>query len=362
METGILITPQKDLSASLAVYQRFMADFNPDCVWIPDRFLFQDSSRLREHLGYSGKEEPREFLDPFVTIAAMAQHNPSGRFGIAVTDFIRRGAPDLARAASTLTQLLGSPLNLGFGSGEAINLTPLGYEHGDKPVSVFEERLRQFKGIRDTGLYSAPGRKPVALGYDAFRANIWMGGQRERMLGIAARYADGWLPAWHMSAAEYREKLDIVARVAAEHGRPAPKAGLLSLVVVGESKQSLYETFSSNPLSKAIALEFSAEVWRRWGLEHPFGSGAKGMPDVIIDDIDPELIVKSLDAIPPDFCASLGFFGSVREILDDLRPYRDAGLEHLGFMFIVNVNMADAFFDAGHYNDYRALFEAIKRW
>jgi phthiodiolone/phenolphthiodiolone dimycocerosates ketoreductase len=47
--------------------------------------------------------------------------------GLAVTDGIRRGAPDVARSALTLQQMCKGGFNLGIGSGEAENLVPFNY-------------------------------------------------------------------------------------------------------------------------------------------------------------------------------------------------------------------------------------------
>jgi phthiodiolone/phenolphthiodiolone dimycocerosates ketoreductase len=58
------------------------------------------------------------FLDPFCVCAALGPTTDLP-LGLAVTDGIRRGAPDVARSALTLQQMCKGGFNLGIGSGEA---------------------------------------------------------------------------------------------------------------------------------------------------------------------------------------------------------------------------------------------------
>ncbi|HSB97112.1 MAG TPA: hypothetical protein VLC91_11725, partial [Spongiibacteraceae bacterium] len=186
MELGIHLAAASNLSAVIERYARCMLQIEPDCVWLSDRMLIDDYGPLAAYCigdACSGGDSSScglavEFLDPFLTVAALARRLPQQpRFGIAVTDFIRRAAPDLARAAYTLNQQLQMPLNMGFGAGEAINLTALDYRHGPRPVTHLENSLRQFKQINETGRYVNDAERAIELGYNSHPSNIWIGGQ-----------------------------------------------------------------------------------------------------------------------------------------------------------------------------------------
>jgi phthiodiolone/phenolphthiodiolone dimycocerosates ketoreductase len=252
------------------------------------------------------------------------------RFGIAATDFIRRAPPDLARAAYTLNQVLPSPLNIGFGAGEAGNLEPLGYLHGGQPVAHFERNLRCFRQINDEGKYC--GEPVVELGFHRHPSAVWVAGQRSRMLRIAAEFADGWLPAWKMSATEYRDSVISMARMADAVGRSCPTAGLFAVPIIGPSRRVLLDHFRSSPMGRSIALMAGGELWRKWGLEHPGGAGSKGVFDTVLRAIPANRLLKALQEVPAEMVADILFLGNVQELLDEFWQLKCAGLQHLSLL------------------------------
>jgi phthiodiolone/phenolphthiodiolone dimycocerosates ketoreductase len=362
MELGILITPEKSLDDTLQRYQRCMRDIDPDHIWLPDRLLIDDISALSEFAGNSYQQPPMEFLDPFLTIAAMAQSpmRPA-HFGLAVTDFIRRAPPDLARTAYTLHQIVGSALHMGFGAGEAVNLTPLGYRHGPKPVGHFATQLQRFSSINQSGFDAPHETDKVALGYHRRPNLIWIGGQRERMLKLTAQYADGWLPAWKMTPGEYAEKAGILRSAAADHGRPCPKLGMFGSVILGKSKTDVLDCFERNPLTKAIALQASAEIWEQWGLQHPAGSDSRGFFDVLLGGHDPAALYSAITSVPAGMLADILFLGNVQEVFAELQEYRTAGLQHLAMMFPLFADNNVMFGMADFYPDFVRLCKLLRQ-
>lgn len=361
MEIGILIAPQKNLSSTVSMVDRLAVDCSPDYIWVCDRLLsnFTDLSTLIAELPVSS---PAVFLDPFLTISAMIK--PGIRqleFGIAVTDFIRRAPPDMARACNTISQIIGRPLNIGFGSGEAINLKPLGYGSHPKPVSLLDRELQRFAEINCTGVCRSEGYE-VELGYHGSPSKIWIGGQRERMLGLTARYADGWLPAWKMPPDEYRHKKAKLEQQAAGYGRACPKAGMFAGVMMGKSRQAVLREIEQLPLLKFGALELPAELWKRWGISHPCGDDVKGTPDVVVHDIPTDKLRDLAALIPAGMLAETGFCGNVSEILDELWEYRKAGMEHLALMAPLRFD-GDGNIEADEsYSAFELLCEELKSW
>lgn len=339
LELGILITPEKDLDDTLRRYERCMRDIDPDYIWLPDRLLIDDVSALGEFAGTAYRQPAMEFLDPFLTIARMSQSlKRPAHFGLAVTDFVRRAAPDLARTAYTLNQILGRPVDMGFGAGEAINLTPLGYRHGPKPVGFLAAQLRRFDAINRTGVDPVEGAAPVALGYHRHPNRIWIGGQRERMLTLAAQYADGWLPAWKMTPQEYADKAATLRRHAVEFGRDCPVLGMFGSVILGKSKAAVLDHFERYPLTRAIALQAGAEVWHKWGLQHPAGSDSRGFFDVLLAGHDPAALYRAIEAVPVEMLDDILFLGNTEEVYAELLLYRRAGMRNLALMFPLFAN------------------------
>lgn len=345
MELGIHLVATGDLYRVSERYTDFLDQVLPDCIWLSDRLMVDDYRALAALCDGEPESwsERAAFLDPFVTAAALVQYMPHPtRFGIAATDFIRRAPPDLARAAYTLNQVLPSPLNIGFGAGEAINLTPLGYLHGDRPVAHFERSLRQFRQINDEGRYyrdkngdkdaDRGGDRVVELGLHRYPSSVWVAGQRSRMLRIAAEFADGWLPAWKMSAAEYRDSVLALGCMAAAAGRSCPIAGLFAMPVIGPSRRALLDHFQGSPMNRAVAFMAGNELWQKWGLEHPGGAGSKGLFDTVLDEIPASRLLKALLEVPAEMMDDILFLGNVQELLDEFWQFKCAGLRHLSLL------------------------------
>jgi len=360
MELGLMLLPYEGLPRTLARYRQCMEDIDPHTIWLPDRLLGDDLSALKAYLGDHSATPPLEILDPFLVIALMAQAGKRPReFALGVTDFVRRGAPDLARTATTLSQILEQPFNIGFGAGEAVNLKPLGYRHGEKPVSHMKEELQRFKSINDKGLYISPDGAQTQLGYCDFPSKIWLGGQRERLLRMTAQYADGWLPAWKMSPTEYGEKARQLKQWATEFHRPCPKLGMFCSIMLGPSRREILEQLADKPLAKLAALRLPGDAWSAHGLQHPAGENSKGLFDVVVGDIAPDIVYRALCEAPAEMLAEVSFIGSTDEVLEELSAYREHGLNHLAFMMPPVGSSADA---DRNYPEFKRLCAELQHW
>lgn len=335
----------------------------PECVWIPDHLI---GNNLHPKLAAEIANAPEEFSfdywhDPFVMAAGMAGRAGSpAEFGIGVTDFIRRGPVDIARGAATLSQLLQRPLLLGVGAGETENVVPADYVFPKKPVSHFERCVSILRSIFDTGHYQSEKGYDINLGYNELPAQIWVGGQRPRMLRITAQYGDGWFPAWRMSAAEYADKVSILTQKAAEFDRPRPQLGMLICMIIGRSREQILETLDKNPLSKLWALQASGEAWDKHGHTHPFGDLSKGMFDVMIRDLNPEALRVLATKLPPEIIDEVFFLGNGDELIEQIQGFADAGLERavLTRNFVdLPENEEEAAFEA---NEYEKIADAVR--
>lgn len=251
--------------------------------------------------------------------------------GVSVTDATRRRAPDLARTALTLHHVCRGGFNLGIGSGEAESLTTFGYDFST-PVGRLEECLVELRALLDDG--TMPGGLSGRMGLPLTRDDlgppkVWVAGHGPRMLRLTGQYGDGWLPAWPMSGAEYGARRADVARWAEQAGRPAPEAGLLAFVMVGESKEHIAELMEKDPLGKLFALFCPADRWRAHGFEHPFGENCQGFVDLIIHDLDPEQLRELAPRMPFELVEEVVFLGNATEITERLADYAANGLEHV---------------------------------
>jgi phthiodiolone/phenolphthiodiolone dimycocerosates ketoreductase len=364
MEIGILIAPAKNMADTFSRYDRCMLELSPDYIWLPDRLLVDDFSKLKIYLGDNTIDPPIEFLDPFITLSAMANHPRRPKnFGIAVTDFIRRSPPDLARACHTLSQLIGTPLNIGFGAGEAVNLNPLGYEHGEKPVAFLEKNLAIFNKINDSGLYqSSIDNDGIKLGYNVPPSTIWIGGQRDRMLKLTGTYADGWIPAWKMPPTEYQKKIEAISYWARENRRALPKFAMYGMSIIGESKQQLFDYFQTNPMAKAAILQAPGDAWERWGVHHPAGEMSKGFYDVLLGDLQPELLYRAIVSAPHQILDEVLFLGNQEELLEEFWTYKKNGVELLVLMLPFFSNNQVAYGLPDFYPAFKQICEQIKKW
>jgi phthiodiolone/phenolphthiodiolone dimycocerosates ketoreductase len=158
---------------------------------------------------------------------------------------------------------------------------------------------------------------------------IWVAANGPRSLRLTGTYADGWLPMGGISPAEYTRQRAVVSAAAAAAGRPDPVAAYFPLIILGHSRDSVAEIFERNPLSKMILLFAPASIWERYGLEHPSGPDCRGYPDTIPHALDPEATREALRQTPRAMLQEFVCTGSAEDIAEQLRPYREGGMQHV---------------------------------
>lgn len=277
------------------------------------------------------------YFDPVATIAAVGVQTTRIRLGIGVTDVIRRHPAMLAQAALTLDHITRGRVILGLGSGERLNITPYGLEF-DQPVSRLEEGLAIIRRLWESGgrpvdfegrfwrLESAVlGLRPYSDRYPP----IWIAAHGPRMLRLAGRYADGWLPT-KMSPAEYRERLACLRRAASDAGRD-PEAitpGMLAYVLVDEDREAVAHMMDA-VLVKALCLLLPAEVFLRFGGEPPFGQGASGFHDYIPARFGYEEALAAIRKVPREVVAYFTLHGTPEDIAEQVEELAEVGLRHI---------------------------------
>ncbi len=279
---------------------------------------------------------PDRCLDFATVLGNLAPLAGPVRLAVGVTDPHRRHPAVLAQTALTLAQLTERAPVLGLGAGALENLVPYGVPHDDR-VGRVEEALRvlrtffsgegphDFRGRHFTldravmGLPAPEGRTPL----------IWLGANQERMLTLAGRHADGWLPSDLMTPDEYARRLAVVRTAAEQAGRDPgavlPAAGLP--VVVAETDDAARDLLRAAPI-RFLALHAGARAWRRHGAQHPFGEDYKGLTELLPHLLTRAEVARALAAVPDEVIAAQVLAGSRETVLKRIGELIDAGLRH----------------------------------
>lgn len=302
--------------------------FGADSLWLTDHLRGIVHPALAAEGRAAGEERRSARLADPMSIAAALATRTTLPLGLAVTDGIRRAAADVARNAVTLSHLTAGGFNLGIGAGEAMNLLPFGYPF-DAPVG----RLSSF--LADLRMMLADGAADGGCGTSAGPADetpglrLWLAGHGPRMLRLTGAYADGWLPAWPMSADEYGGKREVVAASASAAGRPAPESGLFANVLVGNSRDDVFGALDADPLTKLRALAAPGWLWAAHGLDHPGGPLSRGYIDLLVHGLDVGELRSLAPRIPAALFADWWFVGSADDVIERLLSFRRAGCQHV---------------------------------
>jgi phthiodiolone/phenolphthiodiolone dimycocerosates ketoreductase len=298
-------------------------------AWLPDHLLGLFHTQLWREIEMSAAvADCDSWLDPFV-LAGILSAETSLPLGTSVTDGTRRAGADLARAALTLNHAAQQGFILGIGAGEAESLLPFGYPF-DKPVGTLERTLAQLRSILDNGRMPDGGLGRIgAPDQPAGRPpQVWLAAHGPRMLDLAGRFADGWIPCG-LSVPTYDASYRHVCDRAAELGRPAPIASMFPLTVFGDSRDQVMDRFERQPMSRLVALFGPADMWRRHGLEHPAGSRCRGFPDVIPHALGLDELRDVAKRIPEGLLDEFLFIGNAQEVGRQLSAYGEVGLAHV---------------------------------
>src|SRR5437588_1652871 len=342
IKVGAMLNPVPPLELSVGLGVQAEAT-GYDSVWFPDHLMgwfprtlwTPEASSIVNLL-----PSPHLYLDPTVLIALVGQATQRVALGTGVTDIIRRSPPDVARTFVTLSLATQGRAVLGLGAGERLNTEPYGLDYR-KQVSRLEEALHIIRLLWNQPL----GGEPVSFEgrfwtldravldldpYQGIAPPIWLGSHGPRMLGLAGRYAEGWLPSYPMDAAEYAERLSVVRSAAREAGRdPASiTAGYHAYVVPAEDHETSHRMLAA-PLAAAMSLVASAANWERSGRRHPLGDGFQGLRDYVPEWYSPEELRAALAAYHPDVMHDQVAHGTAAELAAFFEPFVDAGLEHL---------------------------------
>lgn len=298
--------------------------------WYPDSIWTPDVAAIAAH-----QSNPHTFFDPLPTMAVAGTETSHVRLGTAVTDAIRRPPPVLAQQFLTLHHLTEGRTVLGLGAGEVENIEPYGfsYDHQVSRLGEALEILRLLWGTEEAVDYRGEHwtLEGAALGlgpYEGTTPAIWLAAHGPRMLDLAGRFADGWLPIG-LDVAAYGSGLERIQSAADASMRDMTKfePGLFAYTVIGESHEQCHEWLKA-PLVRAYALMLPAHVFERHGVAHPLGDAFYGLTDYIPNRLDRATALAAIDRIPFEVVHEFIAHGTPDDIADLAGRYHEVGMRH----------------------------------
>lgn len=311
-----------------------------DAVWWADHFLhwFPLSIWTPDLVPQaSGQTSPHVWFDPFPVIAAAAGATTTARLGVGVTDLVRRHPAVLAQSALTLDHLTAGRFILGVGSGESLNLDPIGLGN-ERPLARLAEGLTVIRRLFDTpDPVDFDGEfftlRDMALGLRPFGdapPPIWLAAHRPHGLALAGRTADGWLPLATEPGA-YAEMLAQVkaAAIAAGRADDAVTPALYARVVLADSRQDACDLIDQSFLMRYIALTRPSEAFAIHGAEHPLGPGAFGLTSFLPTRYGRDEALALAKQVPPAVVRDSVIYGNPDDVADAVWRFVAVGARHV---------------------------------
>jgi alkanesulfonate monooxygenase SsuD/methylene tetrahydromethanopterin reductase-like flavin-dependent oxidoreductase (luciferase family) len=197
-----------------------------------------DSIWISDHLFMTRGDERVAGLEPLTTLAYLAARTSKLTLGTHVLCNNFRNVGQLAREIATLVEATETRLTVGLGCGaqrsehEAFGLP---FQHR---VGRLEESLTVLPRLLRGEVVSFDGRfvrlREASITTTGHVPPFWVAAFRPRMIGIAARLADGWAGNWNgRDTTDFRAQVAEVREAVAAAGRAAAPfeivAGLLAV-------------------------------------------------------------------------------------------------------------------------------------
>lgn len=163
-----------------------------DSFWLPDHLTF-----------YPPDGDPLGCWETFTFLSALAGITSTIAIGPFVAAAGFRNPALLAKMATTLDEIAGGRFILGLGAGNwEAEHRAFGYpfDHRaarfDEAIQIVAPLLRRGEVDFDGTYHAARGCVLCPRGPSPAGPPIWIGAKGDRMLHIAARYADGYIAIW----------------------------------------------------------------------------------------------------------------------------------------------------------------------
>jgi phthiodiolone/phenolphthiodiolone dimycocerosates ketoreductase len=311
-----------------------------DSLWMPDHVIgiFPRSLWTKKYTALARVvKQPDAFVDPYGVLGYLVGATRLSRLGlgVSVTDVARRHPVAVAQTFATLHVLSRGRVRLGLGTGAYENTVPFGIED-TRAVSRLEEGLAVIRALWDSGgrVLSREGELfPLRDAlfeippYRGTRPPIFVAAHGPRMLKIAGRYGDAWMPAFLRPPDSYAQSLDSVRSAASDAGRdPERIVGSGVFFVLTAPSQSAVEELLGSPLTRTWALHLPATEWAEAGATHPLGADfySEFLPHLL----DESSALVLAEQVPDKLLARSTLAGTPEDVADAFAEYGRAGLNH----------------------------------
>jgi phthiodiolone/phenolphthiodiolone dimycocerosates ketoreductase len=325
-----------------------------EALWVPDHFMsFTPEEVWRPDVTSAARVVPSldALLDPLQVLAVTATRIGRVDLGTSVTEAIRRHPMSLAQSFGTLDHIAKGRAILGIGNGIRENTEPYGLPYADN-VARLEEALTIIRLLWESGgrpvqfdgrfwkLRDAVFRLPLHRGRPP---RVFVAAHYPRMLRLAGRFGDGWLPGQRVTAEEYGRRLAIIHDARAAAGRTGDFVATQTvLAAIGDSRAEVLARAVRSPVVASMMLGVPGPAWTAAGATHPLGADHGGSLELVPTRVHQPDIDRALAAMGPELVEQMLYVGSVDEIVAQVAPLVGAGCRH----FIV-VNVGASFLGDG---------------
>lgn len=304
---------------------------------------FTPRSIFDERYAFWAKSDrsPHELYEVFTLLGRVSGSAGGLQLGTGVADVVRHHPIVLAQAALTMAHFSRRPFILGVGAGEREGTEPYGLDPAPR-VDRVEEAVRYIRAAFDStgtsfnfeGRWFSADHAVIDLpAPDGRRPLIWIAANGPRMLALAGRQGDGWLPVFIKDPAEYERSLGTVRAAAAEAGRDPnaiTPALELNLMVAGTERDA--RQLLDSRLARFAGVNMPAALWRAAGREHPFGDSFGGYRDILPERLDPGLVEEAIRTVPREVIEQSFVWGTPDQVVRQVAALRDAGLRSICFI------------------------------
>jgi phthiodiolone/phenolphthiodiolone dimycocerosates ketoreductase len=99
-------------------------------------------------------------------------------------------------------------------------------------------------------------------------------------------------------------------------------------VITGRTRDDVEEALNSD-IAKSFALNISAEMWARHGVQHPLGEGFSGAQDLIPQTPDEHTVLSYTARVPVSLLKEAVLTGTPDDVIEQAAHWRDHGVRYI---------------------------------
>lgn len=215
-------------------------------VWLSDH-LFLDLAK------YGGTNERYDAMECLTTLSALSSVTSRVRLGSLVLCNDLRYPSVVAKMAASLADCSGRIVELGIGAGwyePEYGAVGMKFDAPTARIDRLAESVKIIRGMLTPGV------------------RLWIGGKGDRMVRLAARYADGYNSVWAWTPEAFGDRLQLLER--SSRRRVATSVGLYTLC--GRDEKEIDRRWGRYLAASPVNVE---QPMLEWGLDKLYGTPAQ---------------------------------------------------------------------------------------